>query len=154
MFAHLLIADSDAFVLERGFRYFTDRGYQVETASDALQCLRRLRELPPDVLVLQRELLWGGGDGVLAWLREDSPRWPRTVVLTTDDRAEEPLHSPIKAFLPRPFSMQALSESIRRAHDPARSAAALFLRATDRLRPQGRRSVQSQVCFFEPGDWR
>jgi DNA-binding response OmpR family regulator len=149
---HLLVADSDTFVLDRCFRHFTDRGFHVETASDGLQCLGRLRELPPDILVLQSDLLWGGGDGVLAWLRDDSPRWPKTVVLTSDRSAtDEMLLSPVKAVLPRPFSMQTLSECIWGSLAPARNVAALFLRQAERMRPQDRRAAQSRNCFFDPG---
>lgn len=155
MLTHLLIADSDTLVLESYKRYFSNRGFQVETASDGLQCLDRLRELPPDILVLQRDLLWGGSEGILAWLREESPRWPKTVVLTTDDpAAEEMLSAPVKTVLRRPFSIQALSENIRRAHDPARNVAALFLRQADRLRRQDYRAAQSHVCFFNPDKWQ
>jgi hypothetical protein len=43
----------------------------VETASDGLDCLKKLRRATPAALVLDLKLHWGGGDGVLAWLRED-----------------------------------------------------------------------------------
>ena len=68
----LLIADRDAELCDVYRRFLTDRGYEVETSSDGLDCLRKLRQVTPAVLVLDLELLWGGGDGVLAWLREES----------------------------------------------------------------------------------
>ena len=35
-----------------------------------MECLTRLRERTPDVLVLEPQLLWGGGDGVLAVMHQ------------------------------------------------------------------------------------
>jgi carbon storage regulator len=35
----------------------------------------------PTVLVLDTEILWGGGDGVLEWLRDEEPMPPPTVVV-------------------------------------------------------------------------
>ncbi len=46
-------------------------GFAVETARDGLECVHRLREFGPDVLVLSTVLPWGGGDGVLAVMNED-----------------------------------------------------------------------------------
>ena len=38
---------------------------------NALDCVSQLREETPNVLVLDPVLPWGGGDGVLACMRED-----------------------------------------------------------------------------------
>ena len=64
--------------------YFSSVGYRVDTVSDGLACMNRLRESCPDLLLLDHQLPWGGGDGVLACLREDKsfPRVP--VVLVAD----------------------------------------------------------------------
>jgi CheY-like chemotaxis protein len=43
-------------------------GFQLVTAVSGLECLARLRERVPDVLVLEPHLPWGGGDGILAML--------------------------------------------------------------------------------------
>jgi DNA-binding NtrC family response regulator len=119
MIAQLLIADGDTLVLDRCRGYFTRHGYQVEVAADGLQCLDSLYRMPPNILVLDQELLWGGGDGVLAYLREDQWRWPKTVVVTTSqcaDGAPLAIDPPVKAVLEKPFSLARLGEAIRRAH--------------------------------------
>ena len=74
----LLIADRDAELCEVFRTFLTERGYEVETSTDGLDCLAKLRQVTPAVLVLDLELLWGGGDGVLAWLRGklQRPRFP------------------------------------------------------------------------------
>ena len=48
---------------------------------NALDCVSQLREETPDVLVLDPALPWGGGDGVLALMREDKtvPKVPTLV---------------------------------------------------------------------------
>jgi CheY-like chemotaxis protein len=45
-------------------------GFELVTAVSGLQCIARLRERVPDVLVLEPHLPWGGGEGVLAMMGE------------------------------------------------------------------------------------
>jgi DNA-binding response OmpR family regulator len=45
-------------------------GFEVAPALSGLECVARLRECVPDVLVLDPELPWGGGEGVLAIMGE------------------------------------------------------------------------------------
>ena len=115
----LLIADGDAELCDLCRRFLTARGYDVETSLDGLDCLEKLRRLEPAVLVLDPELLWGGGDGVLAWLREESLMPGIPVILTAtagypQDFAEftEP---PVVDYLPKPFALTALLEKVRSA---------------------------------------
>ncbi|MGO9468249.1 MAG: response regulator transcription factor [Isosphaeraceae bacterium] len=115
----LLIADGDTVLCEVYRGFLTERGYEVETSTDGLDCLAKLRQATPAVLVLDLELLWGGGDGVLAWLREESraPRVPVLLTATAADPADvagfnEP---PVVDYLPKPFALAGLLESIRSA---------------------------------------
>jgi DNA-binding response OmpR family regulator len=116
---NLLIADGDAELRAVYQRFLSERGYQVATASDGLDCLEKLRRLSPAVLVLDLELRWGGGDGVLARLREESATSRVPVVLTAT--AGNPLDvakvikPPVVKFLPKPFALTALLESVRAA---------------------------------------
>jgi DNA-binding response OmpR family regulator len=113
----LLIADSDAELCATYRRYLNWHGYDVETAADGLDCLEKLRWLRPAVCVLDRELRWGGADGVLAWLREERATPGVSVVLTATagyppDVAVD-LEPPVVRFLPKPFALTALLESVR-----------------------------------------
>jgi len=115
----LLIADRDAERCEVYRRFLTERGYEVEISTDGLDCLAKLRQVTPAVLVLDLELLWGGGDGVLAWLREESPA-PRIPVLLTATAAGPPdmaeiNEPPVVDYLPKPFALAGLLERIRSA---------------------------------------
>lgn len=115
----LLIADGDTELCDVYRKFLADRGYEVATSSDGLDCLRKLRELTPAVLVLDLELCWGGGDGVLAWLREENRSPAVSVVLTatawsSPDVAERRA-PPVVGYLPKPFGLTALLETVRAA---------------------------------------
>ena len=75
----MLIADGDAELCDHYRNFATEHGYDVETSSDGLDCVRKLRQVTPTVLVLDMELRWGGGDGVLGWLREEPQFLPGRV---------------------------------------------------------------------------
>lgn len=118
MITQLLIADSDAAIIKRCGRYFGKRGYQVELATNGLECLAALKRVPRHVLVLEWQLLWGGGDGVLAYLREGCFLWPETVIVTSGEPARvgrRTLEAPVKAVLRRPFSVVELFHAVHRA---------------------------------------
>ena len=92
--------------------YFASAGYRVETASDAVACINRLNEGCPDLLLLDYQLPWGGGDRVLAALRDDRSFARIPVVLIADFI---PIHDlsrlltrPVIRCLQRRCSVQAL----------------------------------------------
>jgi len=115
----VLVTDADPEFTHLIRRFLTEKGYAVETASGGLECLDRLRRNSPDVLVLNRELLWGGGDGVLALLREGGDVSPPAVVLTTGDVADphELLGAPVVGCLRKPFALHELLKSISASHE-------------------------------------
>jgi two-component system phosphate regulon response regulator PhoB len=115
----LLIAEGEPELCEIYQRFITERGYDLETASDGLDCLAKLRRTLPAAVVLDLELQWGGGNGVLGWLREEKATSGVPVILTAT--AAYPLDSvrdiepPVVGFLHKPFSLTALLESVRSA---------------------------------------
>jgi DNA-binding NtrC family response regulator len=115
----LLIAEGDAELCDIYRSFLSECGYLVETASDGLDCLTKLRQVSPAVLVQDREIRSGGADGVLAWLREE--RYPSkvAVVLTATGRASpetsEEIRSPVVRFLTKPFALTVLLQSVRAA---------------------------------------
>jgi DNA-binding response OmpR family regulator len=115
----LLIAEGDAELCDVYQRFFTERGYAVETASDGLDCLAKLRQALPAVLVLDWELRWGGGDGVLAWLREERAASGVPVVLTAtagySPEVVGALQPPVVQLLPKPFALMTLLANVRAA---------------------------------------
>jgi hypothetical protein len=45
--------------------------HEVAIAGSAVECVERLRQAPPDVLILEAPLAWGGSDGVLEVTEEE-----------------------------------------------------------------------------------
>jgi DNA-binding response OmpR family regulator len=114
----LLIADGDAALRALFDVYLTECGYEVGTASDGVDCLEKLRRSPPNVLVLDRGLAWGGGDGVLAWLREERAASGLPVVLTVaagrPADVEDP-RPPVVRLLRKPFGLTTLLAAVNAA---------------------------------------
>jgi len=113
MSIRVLVAEREAVHAEVYSRFLLGLGYQVETASDGLECVRKLQTARPRLLVLAWELLWGGADGVLDWIRENDGMLDLPVILTVDDEAPDDLtelvNPPVVACLKKPFRLSALS---------------------------------------------
>jgi CheY-like chemotaxis protein len=77
---NVLIASSSGF--RRGLYRQTveSLGHEVALATGGVDCAARLVQQPPDLLVLEAPLLWGGSDGVLEILETLSPQ-PKTRVI-------------------------------------------------------------------------
>jgi len=84
----VLLADADRYLLSAYREALSEKRFEVATASDGLECLARLREFRPHLLVLEPTILWGGGDGVLSLMHEaaDVPVVPVIVVTSGCDR--------------------------------------------------------------------
>lgn len=78
---HVLIADTDDFLLDSYGQCLRERGAVVATATTGLECVERLRDFVPDVLVLDSILPWGHADGVLAVIHEEPQIRPSVVIL-------------------------------------------------------------------------
>lgn len=111
----ILVAESDDELRDLFQVYFRKLGFEVTTATSGLDCLEHLRQNPPDVLLLDEDLVWGGADGVLAWLREQS-RCDRTAVVmmsTIDGLPDE--DEPVVASLQKPFRLTSLLANVNAA---------------------------------------
>jgi CheY-like chemotaxis protein len=119
----VLIATADQARSEIYERLLTSCGYEVETASGGLECLSKLCDLVPDVLVLDAELNWGGADGVLAHLREEeSTILAVPVVLITSDKQPNDsiahlIAPPVVYRLQKPFRLSTFLEAVSFAAD-------------------------------------
>jgi DNA-binding response OmpR family regulator len=115
----LLATDSDPLLLEIFRAYFPNFGFEVATAGNGLECLALLREFAPDVLVLSLELQWGGADGILSIVREETAMRPIPVVLTIDgisrSKAVPHLFPPVVKLLEKPFRVRDLRAIIEAA---------------------------------------
>ena len=94
------------------------------TASSGLECVARLRERVPDVLVLEPQLPWGGGEGVLAIMCAVPDLASVPVMVLTSCR--DPLvldrvaHFPISDYQVKPLTPDRLATRIRGVLDHRR----------------------------------
>ena len=114
--ACVLIADPDRLLLAAYSQHLTQRGASVTTTRTGLECLEKLRQSVPDVLVLEPELLWGGGDGVLAMLNEQPSIRPTVVMLLSHNRNRSLLYRTssfkVDDYQTKPLTATRLTASI------------------------------------------
>lgn len=112
----LLIAEADDALRWVYERQSVLLGFQVETAADGLECYSKFRVRSPEALVIDVEIPWGGGDGVLACVREDSGLTTVPAVFVTGDDPPEVLASrfgiPPEQCFQKPFSLRSLLKTI------------------------------------------
>lgn len=113
----LLIAESDPELRGIYDRLSSMLGYQVETAADGVECWSKLQTRSPDALVLDVHILWGGGDGVLACLRDDADGAVSPAVFVTGDDAPDVLSRrfgvPSGRCFQKPYRLTAILDSVR-----------------------------------------
>ncbi len=111
----VLLAEADRELRDACHHFLFLHGFQVDAAADGLECLAKLRRTVPDLLILDLELPWGGGDGVLGLLREEPRILPNRVVLTsaivTINLLDNFAASHVVRVLTKPFALSALLES-------------------------------------------
>ena len=112
----VLIADPDEILLGE-YREHSRESWEVVTAPNGLVCVERLREQVPDVLVLEPQLPWGGGDGVLAMMHDVLDIGTVPVMILTGCNDPLVLNSiscfPINEFHSKPLSPTHL---VKRLH--------------------------------------
>jgi DNA-binding NtrC family response regulator len=88
--------------------------FDVQTANSGLECFQKMRRRKPDVLVLDQDLPWGGGDGVLARMHDgECARVP--VVLTHEGpvpRVAPFIETLVSCCLPKPYRFSELLDCI------------------------------------------
>ena len=93
------------------------QGLEVVTAFSGLECIDRLRGFPPDLLLLEPQLPWGGGDGILAMMGEAS--WLASVPVMILTSCQDPQlmnrvsRFPISGYRLKPLAPHRLAKSIR-----------------------------------------
>ena len=114
----ILVADDDSELLGLYQQYLTRSGYRVLTASGGVECLSIIRNDLPTVIMLSVNLPWGGTDGLLDCLHEESDqRSGPSVILTgstADENVAELREEPcVLRYLRKPFLMGKLLDCIR-----------------------------------------
>jgi DNA-binding response OmpR family regulator len=93
----LVIAYGDEYLLEDLTVRLGRSGFHVRGATCGITCLAMLRNRAPDGLLLDSELLWGGFDGVLEIMSEDTRLRSMPVIRLESARSDSHLR-PFEAF--------------------------------------------------------
>jgi len=113
----VLLADPDVSLLTTYRGYLAGEGFEVATVTNGLDCLAQLRWFHPDVLILEPDLPWGWGDGVLARMQDhtDVPLVP-VIVVSAGKRLANLSHGepcPVRDFQLKPLAPYLLAQRIR-----------------------------------------
>lgn len=96
----------------------TRRGFEVHAVGDGLRCLEVLRDFLPDVLVIEPELPWGGGDGVLDIVHEELAFHRVPVFALTAEPSRSAMYQisrfSISDFAIQPLAARQLADRVER----------------------------------------
>jgi DNA-binding response OmpR family regulator len=113
----VLLADGDEWLLASYRTFLFGNGFEVATATNGLECLTQLRDFIPDILVLDPEMLWGQGDGILALMQEnaDVPQVPVILLAAHDGPEGRALRAayPRCVYHVKPLAPERLEATIR-----------------------------------------
>lgn len=112
----ILLADADDRLLATHRHYLSDRGYIVAACGDALGCIDLLRSFRPDLLVLDPDLPWGQGEGVLSLMHDgELPVVPVVLISSRPclQQLTELIGNRVWSVLPKPLPPERLEENIR-----------------------------------------
>lgn len=110
----VLLANSDVEMLDIYGRYFERCWYEVDTVASGVECVAALRKLQPHALVVHRNLLWGGFEGVMERIHCDREMPFVPIVAIEEHEADpRPHYAQIVATLTTPFRMVDLDRLLR-----------------------------------------
>jgi DNA-binding response OmpR family regulator len=111
------MADPDQSLQTVYREHLVQEGFEVIGTASGLECVGRLREAAPDVLVLEPQLPWGGGEGVLAIMGEISALAKVPVMVLTSCRDPHVMDRvsrfPIGDYQVKPLAPDRLAERLR-----------------------------------------
>jgi DNA-binding response OmpR family regulator len=111
------MADPDESLQPLYREHLMQEGFELVTAVSALECVARLRERVPDVVVLEPQLPWGGGDGVLALMGEVPQLATVPIMVLTSCRDSRLLEGvarfPVSDYQLKPLAPQRLAGRLR-----------------------------------------
>jgi DNA-binding response OmpR family regulator len=118
------MADPDESLQPFYLEHLSREGFEVDRALNGLECVSRLRECVPDVVVLEPQLPWGGGDGVLNFMGENPELAFVPVMVLTSCRDPDVLKTveryPVSDYQLKPLSPDRLAGRLRTLLDQPR----------------------------------
>jgi len=112
----ILIAIANRSLLASYCDVLLNDGYVVAAATDGISCLSLLHGSMPQLAIIDRALPWGGGDGVIAVMRQKwrSVRVPVIALTTRDDDALRTFSAfPGDTYFSTPPTPESLTTTVR-----------------------------------------
>ncbi len=108
----ILVVDDESSILETIEEILAVEGYSVETARNGAEALERIRQTPPDMLLLDVMMPVLDGFGLLDRLQQDPERRGLPVVLMSAGHVPSERRQQVTRFLPKPFELTALLSTV------------------------------------------
>jgi CheY-like chemotaxis protein len=110
----VLVVDDDPFIRSLLAAWLQEAGYWVVTAADGQQALERVREVRPDIILLDLTMPRLDGYGVVDWLRQrPETRGLPILVVSADVRAHQKLAGlRVEGILSKPFDLDEVLDRV------------------------------------------
>jgi len=110
----ILVVEDDPDLLDMLRIALERERYEIESAVDGLDALQMARSTRPDLVILDLNMpRMGGEDFLYAWRTGGGTREAPVIVITAASQALRPGDLGVEAFLPKPFSIDALLWHVR-----------------------------------------
>lgn len=113
--ARVLVVDDDESILKLVRRRLSVEGHEVHTSSEALGTSRRVREIEPDVVILDQQMPALSGENLVRVIHEGTSAQPRIILfssLPAEELEEKARASGADSFLCKTEGMGALHDKI------------------------------------------
>ena len=115
----VLIVDDDPGIRGLLANLFQVEGYDVETATNGREALQKARTRVPDAIILDLRMpVMGGREFLQEWRRTASGHAVPVLATSAYDVTASAEEIGVEAFLPKPFSMDALLNTMNTLVDP------------------------------------
>lgn len=113
--SHILVVDDDAEIRTLLARYLATQGFRVSVAADRRECLARIHDQRPDLMVLDVLLPDGSGLEICRSLQDSRPRVPIILLTALKEDVDRIVGLEIGAddYLGKPFNPRELTARIR-----------------------------------------
>ncbi|MEG6616677.1 response regulator [Peptococcaceae bacterium 1198_IL3148] len=111
----MLVVDDNAGIRQLVEMIFTDKGYEVETATNGSEAIAKVMERCPDVILLDYRM--PGLDGFQTWeaIQKIHPNIP-AIMMTGygENEIQQTVKQSIKHFVTKPFSIEDIYQLVNR----------------------------------------
>ena len=110
----ILVVEDDVDIRDTLRIALEDEGFAVESAGDGLDALRKIRQRPPDLVILDLNMpRMGGQDFLYAWRTGVETRGAPVIVITAEWRERQPAELGVEGFFAKPFEIDDLLSHVK-----------------------------------------